>query len=98
MKRTPSLAGGVALGYMATGFLFYRERVKSPARLWGSDLIVFFLPMMLAFSLFAWALWPQATPAATKAWPRLWAVGLAALATGLSFWAYAFAAFNLYGT
>jgi hypothetical protein len=94
------LAIATAVTYGLVGFALYRQRVVSGAEAWGSDLLVFGLPMVLAFVSFTMVFWPglNAAPSPGVAMARLRALGFAALATAVSFWSYACIAFSRYGT
>jgi len=99
MIKKSLLALAIAIAYIIVGFLLYRERVISTATVWDSDLLVFALPLSIAFAAFCFVLWPRSLTSGSQSLAaRVRAVALSALATAVSAYIYTFLAFNRYGT
>jgi hypothetical protein len=97
--RQVTLVAAVALTYAISGGILYRQRVISPNRLWDSDLLVFLLPSAAAFAAFFWLFSPTRLQAGSgSVWLTVRSLVLAAVATAVTFWAYASVAFTRYGT
>jgi hypothetical protein len=87
-----------AIAYAVLGFVLYRMRATSDAAVWDSDLLVFFGPALVALAATTCLSW-RACGSQYGAVMRLaLSIVTGVLVTGLAAWAYAFVAFNRYGT
>lgn len=85
--------------YAGVGILLYRQRANHPtSEVWGSDLLVFGLPMLLAAAANALVI-KEALPLYRRHGVRAAITcALALLATLVAFWAMMVVALNRYGS